>query len=156
VAVKVRLSGFRELDKALGELSKATGTRVLQRAGAKAMQPMADLAASLAPNDPQTPPLDLASSIVVSRRANAGRGGLQDFERGARATIHVGPSVALPRYARAIVQEFGSKAQSPQPYMRPAFEQDGSAVIDRLKPLIKAEIDKVVARAAARAAKVKG
>jgi HK97 gp10 family phage protein len=150
----VRLTGFKELNKALNELPKGAHSGALRRAGTKAMQPMADLAARLAPNDPKTvAPDDLSTSIGLSSRAKAGRGGLEGIEKGTRANIHMGPASSLPQYPRAIVMEFGSKKDTPQPYMRPAFEQDGSAVIDRLGPLLKAEIDKVVARLAAKAAR---
>ncbi len=150
----VKTTGFKELNQALAELKTSTGTGVLRRSGLKAMQPMADLAARLAPNDPKTPPLDLATSIIVSAKARTGRSGLEDIERGTRANIHMGPAFDLPRYPRAVVMEFGSFKDQPQPYMRPAFEQDGAAVVDRPAPLLRAEIDKTVARAAARAAAV--
>lgn len=157
MATRVKLSGFKELNKTLNELPRAVHSGVLRRAGTKAMQPMADLATRLAPNDPATvAPDDLATSITLSSRAKAGRGGLEASERGTRANVHMGPSSALPRYARALVMEFGSFKDAAQPYMRPAFEQDGAAVLDRLKPLLKAEIDKAVASAARRAARAKG
>lgn len=153
VRTTTKLTGFKELEKSLGELSRAAGTGVLRRAGTKAMEPMAKLASSLAPDDATTPPVDLHTSIGVSARARTGRGGLQDLEKGNRVNIHVGPAFDLERYARALVMEFGSYKDQPQPYMRPAFDQDGAAVIERLKPLIRAEIDKTVARAARRAAR---
>lgn len=154
VRTTVKLSGFRELNQALNELPKAAHGGALRRAGSKAMQPMADLAARLAPNDPKTEaPDDLSTSITLSSRAKAGRGGLEGIEKGTRANIHMGPAATLPRFARAVVMEFGSFKDKPQPYMRPAFEQDGQAVIDRLKPLLKAEIDKAVGRLARKAAR---
>ena len=152
----VKLSGFKELNKALNELPKAAHSGALRAAGNKAMAPMRDIAQRLAPNDPTTSaPDDLSTSIILSARAKAGRGGLEEIEKGTRANIHMGPAASLPRYVRAVVMEFGSFKDRPQPYMRPAFEQDGSAVIDRLGPLLREQIDKVVgrlARSAARAA----
>ncbi len=106
-----KLTGFRELNQALNELPRGAHSGALRRSGLKAMKPMAELAARLAPN-----------------------------------AIHMGPGVDLPRYARALVMEFGSFKDQPQPYMRPAFDQDGNAVLERLKPLLRTEIDKVVAR----------
>jgi HK97 gp10 family phage protein len=154
VRTTVKLSGFKELNQALNDLPKGAHSGALRRAGTKAMQPMADLAAKLAPDDPKTAaPDDLRTSIGLSARARAGRGGLEGIEKGTRANVHMGPSATLPRYARAVVMEFGSYKDAPQPYMRPAFEQDGQAVIDRLKPLLAAEIDKVTARLARRAAR---
>lgn len=151
----VTVSGFRELEEALSELAKSTGTGVLRRAGMKAMQPMADLAKSLAPDDAETPPLDLRTSIIVASGARTGSMGLQDVEKGGRATIFMGPRWDIPRYARVNVAEFGSFKMKAQPYMRPAWHQDSGALLDRLKVTIRAEIDKTVARAAVRAAKAK-
>lgn len=145
--------GFKELDKKLGELSKSTGTRVLQRAGFKAMQVMQKRAETLAPDDIKTPSPDLHRSIAVSTKARVGRGGLSDLETGTRAVVFVGPAFDLPRYARAMVVEFGSYKMTARPYMRPAFHQTGQQVLDTVASLIGAEIDKVVARAAKRAAK---
>jgi hypothetical protein len=153
---RVKLSGFKELEASLGELSRAAGSAVLRRAGLKAMKPMADLASTLAPDDDTTPPVDLHTSIGVSTRARVGRGGLTDGEKGNRANIHMGPAFDLERYPRAVVMEFGSFKDAPQPYMRPAFDQGAAGVLDRLKPLIRAEIDKAVARAARRAARAQG
>lgn len=152
----IKLEGFDELDKSLGELKKSTGTGVLRRVGIKAMEPMAATARRLAPNDPATPPLDLMTSIVVSDDANVGKGGLTAGERGSRATIFMGPTPKIARYARVMVQEFGSKEQAAQPYMRPAFKQESAGVITSLIPMLRAEIDKVVARSAARARRLSG
>ena len=150
----VKLSGFKELNRDLNELPRAAHGGALRRAGTKAMQPMADIAARLAPNDPKTvAPDDLATSITLSSKAKAGRGGLEGIEKGTRANIHMGPAASLPRYPRALLMEFGSFKDKPQPYLRPAFEQDGSTVIARLAPLLRAEIDKVVARMARSAAR---
>lgn len=149
----LKVEGFRELDQMLGRLSKSTGTRVLQRAGKAAMQPMAKRAETLAPDDVKTPAPDLHRAIVISTRARLGMAAMDDMEKGNQATIYVGPAFNLPRYARAMVVEFGSYKMAAQPYMRPAFHQTGQAVLDNVAQLIRAEIDKVVARAARRAAK---
>ncbi len=149
-----KVTGFRELEKSLGQLSRSTGTRVLQRAGVKAMQQMERRAETLAPDDMKTPAPDLHRSIVTSTRARVGMAGSAEIERGNRATVYVGPAFDLPRYARVMVVEFGSYKMAPRPYMRPAFHQTGHSVLAEVSDLIRAEIDKVVARAAARAAKV--
>lgn len=149
----LKVSGFKELDQALAKLSKSTGTRVLQRAGVKAMEIMATRAETLAPDDIKTPAPDLHRSIAVSTKARIGRAVSEEIEKGNRATVYVGPAFNLPRYARAMVAEFGSYKMAAKPYMRPAFHQTGHAVLDQVGSLIRAEIDKVVARAAKRAAK---
>lgn len=153
MVTKVKLSGFKELEQSLGDLSRAAGSAALRRAGLKAMQPMADLASRLAPDDDTTPPVDLHTSIGLSTRARVGRGGMTGLEKDNRVNIHMGPAFDLERYPRAIVMEFGSFKDAPQPYMRPAYDQDAHGVVNRLAPLIRTEIDKAVARAARRAAR---
>lgn len=60
----------RELDAALGQFTKATAKGVLRRVGRDALEPMADAARSLAPDDPETPDPDLESSITIGTRLN--------------------------------------------------------------------------------------
>ena len=62
--ITVSTSGFRELDKALAELPKATARNVLHRTLSKAGQPIADEASRLAPVDTGK----LAGRIAVSTR----------------------------------------------------------------------------------------
>lgn len=45
---------------------------------------------------------------------------------------------------------------APQPFLRPAFDSEAQATIDRLAPLLREEIDKSAKRAASKAAKRKG
>lgn len=173
-----RVDGLRELDAALGQLSKATARNTLRRVLLRAGQPMADRASQLAPDDPSTGPPDLHTSIKVSAslknkvgsREYAGvlkAGGskaeavsaLRDARRaaggeGSFAEVYVGPESGTKKNAiKAIVQEFGSVKQAPQPYMRPAFKEKSGDVITIVKRDLGAEIDKAARRAAARAAK---
>jgi GAF domain-containing protein len=53
----------------------------------------------------------------------------------------------------AHTQEFGTVHHAPQPFMRPAWDQDHKALLQRLGQLMAAEIDKAVTRAARRAAR---
>jgi len=172
-----KIEGLKELDAALGELSKATARNVTKRVLIKAAQPMVDEASRLAPDDPDTGAPDLHTSIVASAKikntagnaefsavlANGGSqaeavGALRDARRAANggsfAQAYVGPTSTTKRAAiKAIVQEFGSVKQSPRPYMRPAFASTAETVIDNVGKLMKPEIDKAVARAQARALK---
>jgi hypothetical protein len=61
MAVRFRLDGMRELTAQLQRLRPATAKAALQRGGMKAMQPMADLAARMAPFETG----ELESSIGV-------------------------------------------------------------------------------------------
>lgn len=180
-SVTFKTSGFKELDRALQDLSKSTGKGVLRRAGIKAMQPMADIARGMAPRDKG----DLAASITVGAKAVGagadigkkeyaavmkGRGSKADAlkaMRGARreakssgkaSAVEVFMGPAKPKTKReaikAVVQEFGSAKQQPNAYMRPAWDQDKAALVDRLGKEMWAEIDKSAKRAAAKAVRI--
>lgn len=142
----VRLEGFAELEMALQELGReVTQKASLRRAARKALEPTAAIARSLAPDDPATGQPDLASSIKVatrlSRRQQAQH---RRMFRDDRAAVEVfmgpGPDPA------AWNQEFGNRNHPAQPFMRPAWDQDQGAILDRLKAEIWVDIQKVVAR----------
>lgn len=141
----MRATGFKELDAALGQLSKAAAKRTLLRTLAKAAQPIANAAQANAPVETGA----LRSSIKVGTRignnvgraefAEVMRGGgskgqalaaMRDARRnadgGTFAMAFVGPEKAKSkRFAiKAIVQEFGSVKQAPQPYLRPAWDAE--------------------------------
>jgi HK97 gp10 family phage protein len=176
--VKVSVDGLREVGMAFDELSKATARGVGKRALIKAAQPMVEMAARLAPDDPETGAPDLHTSIMASAKVKNTAGNaefasvmkaggskadaisaLRDARRtaageGSFAQAYVGPVSSTKRSAiKAIVQEFGSVKQSPHPYMRPAFSATAQQVISGVGAILKIEIEKAVARARARALK---
>lgn len=174
--MKVKIEGLKELDAALGELSKGAARGVLHRTLIKAGEPMRAAAERMAPKDKG----NLARSIKLSSRIDnrAGKkefaavmraGGskaedvqaLRDARRAAGvgqsfAEVFMGPTKSGKRNSiKAMVQEFGSVKQQPQPYMRPAFDSQANAVLDGIKGILTVEIDKAVKRAQARALKKK-
>lgn len=176
-AVRVKVEGLKELDAALGELSKGAARGALRRALIKAAEPMRDAAARNAPEDTGA----LKRSIIVTSRIDnrAGKaeyaavmkgggskaqavGALRDARRAkgigeSFAEAFLGPAKGGKRDAiKAVVQEFGSRKQAAQPYMRPAFDSEAQNVIGKIKDELSTEIDKSVRRARARAAKKAG
>ena len=173
--VTVGLDGFAQTQSQLGQMKRATQKAVLRRAGLAALQPMAAIAAALAPKDTGK----LSNDIAVSARAGGSSIGLAEFgavlrgggskaeartalrnaRRGAaigdhEVELYMGPVAGTKDDAiKAVVQEFGSSNQPPQPYLRPAFDTDKYALLQRLRPLLWAEIEKTLARTAARAAR---
>ena len=151
----VRIDGLRELDAALGELPKATAKSVLRRVGIKALQPVADRARELAPDDPETGGNDLRSSIGVGTRLSPRQAKLN------RKAIRTGEAEKYFQevYAgagpdpAAHQQEFGNVNHGPQPFMRPAWEGAKAGVLETVKAELGGEIDKAAKRVAARAAK---
>lgn len=178
--LKVSVQGLKELDAALGELSKATAKGVMRRALLKAAQPMVDRAAALAPKGETG---ELSQSIIAATKNSVeGDAGKRAFgetlraggskaearaalrsarrEAGAGASfveVSVGPAKAKTKRnaIKRIVQEFGSVKQAPRAYMRPAFAATRDQVLGRIKAELTSEIDKAARRAAARALKPK-
>lgn len=144
----VHVEGLRELDKALGELTKASAKGVVRRVLLKAAQPIADMARSLAPDDPDTPDPDLESSIGVGTKLSPRQGRLEKKETKHFSQVYAGAG-PLP-YAHLI--EFGSINNSPKPFMRPAWDAQQGVALDIIKRDLGTEIMKTAERAAKRKA----
>ena len=148
----VKLTGFKELEAALEQMSKAVGKGVLRRAGIKALRPVAKVASGMAPDDPATSaPKDLKTSIAVSSKVKVGRSALRLTEGKSAVEVYMGPT--KDGYPQAILQEFGTIHHPPQAYMRPAWDSGKGKVLDDLKRELWSEVEKAAARAAKKAAK---
>jgi HK97 gp10 family phage protein len=167
--ISVSTSGFRELDKALAELPKATARNVLRRTLVKAGQPIADEASRLAPVDTGK----LAGRIAVSpkiknkvgsaefaaaMRQGLGRDAAVSALRQARrdaggqgsfAEMYVGPARGVLGYAHLV--EFGTVRTAPQPFMRPAWDGKKREALD----IIRRELGNEIIMAARRVGRSK-
>lgn len=155
VKTTVKVEGLRELDEALGQLSKAAARGVLRRVGLKALQPVAETARNLAPDDPATGGNDLRSSIGVGTKLSR-----RQAKLARRAVKQGGDKSFVEVYAgagqipHAHLQEFGTSRHSAQPFMRPAWDSNKSGVLDTIKSELGDEIDKTAKRQARRAARL--
>lgn len=165
--LNVEVSGLAALDKALGELPKATARNVLKRTLVKAGQPIADEAKRLVPVKTG----QLRDSIQVSARIKnsvgnaeysaamrAGLGkqaagaALREARRAARgagsfAEAYVGPArgKGVIRYAHLV--EFGGvRNEPPRPYMRPAWDAKQRETLDIIRQELGNEIIKAARR----------
>lgn len=148
----VKVHGLRELDAALGALAaeygKPAGKAVLRRVGIKALQPMAETARRLAPDDPATPDPDLESSITVGTRLNARQAGLARKDQGkALVTVYMGTNDPA-----GVQQEFGNVNHGPQAFMRPAYEQHKEGAVKIVATELGPEIERTATRLAKRRA----
>ena len=148
MSATVKLEGFKELDAALAELSKAAGKAVLRRSLKKAAEPMAVLAESLAPRGPTG---NLAMSVnygtkLTKRQAGLHRKMFRDDKASVEGFVGANDPAAVP-------QEFGTVDHGPQPFMRPAWDQDAMPLLDRLGQELAVEVEKSVKRARAKAAR---
>ena len=144
----MKLEGFSELEDALDALSKSAGKGVLRRSLKSAAKPMAELMRSGAPEGQG----DLKESIAISdklspRQASQHRSLFRDDRASVEMFVGAGP---LPQATQA---EFGNEHQAPQPFARPAWDQDQRPLLDRLGKDLWAEFEKSLARAQRKAAK---
>ena len=130
--VSVSPSIYKTLDH-LTDIAKSKGLQPLVVA---ALQPMAETARFLAPDDPSTgPPYDLKSSITVS----TSKRGVKSFEKLASARAFMGPTRF--GYPQAIMQEFGTVHHVATPYMRPAFDSDKGKAIAIIEKGFAAQVE---------------
>lgn len=147
--VTFRIDGLRELDHALAQLPKVTAKAALRRVARTALEPMAERARELAPDDPKTGGFDLRKSITVGTNLNKRQRKLQR-RRDDKAFVEVYMGTADPAGA---TQEFGTVNHGPQPFMRPAYAQEAENAIGIVAKEMGAEIDKTARRLAKRLAK---
>lgn len=150
----VKLTGFKELEVELANLSKSAGKGVLRRALKKSAKPLADMMQNLAPRG-ETSSDDLADSIAIStklskRQAAKHRRMFRDTKASVEMFVGPGPDPA------AWNQEFGNINHGAQPFVRPAWDQDRMKLLDRLSKELWSELDKSIARAERKAAKQAG
>lgn len=177
---RIALSGFKELDAQLKRLSTAVARNALQRAGLDAMEPMARLARQLAPKDTTELAESIDIGFVAENdKADVGKyayhlakvAGMSDAEAVAEkrnalravkaergnyyADVFMGPAAGREKQdvIKGYVQEFGTATREPQPYLRPAFEQDKAAMLERLKKEIWFEVSAAIERSEARRAR---
>jgi HK97 gp10 family phage protein len=152
--VKIKIEGFRELERALAEeLPKATARNVLRRTATNAMERIRTGMASRAPRDEGT----LAESMRTQPvRAKRTRGALR-FDRSKGVEVMTGPAPEgrLDR-ANAGFQEFGTVKQAANAYARPTADSEAQNVIDTVRDELATQIDKAKARIARKAARAKG
>lgn len=155
MAVRVRVEGLRELDRALAELPKATGKNVLRRVLRKVGEPMAADMKAKAPDDPGTGGNDLRSSIGVGTRLSKRQAKLhRKMFKNDRASVEM--FVGAGPVPHAHLQEFGTAHHGPQPFARPSWDAGKGRALETVKTELATEIDKAakrLARKAARAAK---
>jgi HK97 gp10 family phage protein len=146
-----KLEGFRELDRALGELPKRTGKNVLKRVLMKAADPVDAEASEAAPLLTG----GLQRSVVAGTRltrsqrigASFGPGGFRLATKN-YVEVHVGTS--LPK---GMFQEFGTFKDQAQPWFRPAWESTKNDALRIVKVTLGGEIEKAAKRYAKKLAK---
>lgn len=144
VASEIKLTGFRELSNALGELKKSTERSVLRRTATKALQPFVARAKELAPVHEGR----LRDSIVIGT----------NLTKEAKAAARAEPKAGIRVFAgtanrNGVPREFGSVRSAAHPFMRPAWDSTKDAMLEQVKTDLATDIEKTAARAAKKAAR---
>lgn len=147
----VKLDGFKELEAELAKLERPAARKASARRALRvAAQPMADVAQANAPRGETN---TLAPSITVGTKLSKRQRGLhRKMFRNDRAAVEM--FVGAGSLSSAHTQEFGTINHGPQPFLRPAFDQEAKPMLERLKAELWADISKAVARAERRAARL--
>jgi hypothetical protein len=156
--VKVKVEGFRELERALAEdLPRATAKNALTRTAVNSMERVRLKMAQLAPYDPNDRDGDgrhLNESMKTQPvKAKRQRGSVK-FARSTGVEVMTGPAPA-GKIARANAgwQEDGTVKMPPNAYARPAADSEARAVVMQVRDELAAQIDKAKARIARKLAK---
>lgn len=141
----VRISGLKELDRALGKLPEATAKGVLRDVLKEAGEPLARTARRLAPKDEY----HLYDSIDVSTRLSKRQAALHKKEASpAFQEMFVGTNNPA-----GVQQEFGNERHGAQPFMRPAWDAEKKNVLDLIANLLWGKIEQAAEKLASKAPK---
>lgn len=140
----VKVTGFKELAKALEELPKATARNTLRRVLKKAAQPTRDDAQQKAPvlTGGLKTSIIVGTSLTRRQKADAKKEGTYFSE------VHVGTASG-----HGIPQEFGTFKDTAHPFMRPAWDANKSGALKIIGDELGNEIEKSAIRRARKLAK---
>ena len=140
-----KLEGFAELDRALGQLPKATAKNVLRRTLKKAAKPIDDDASASAPFLTG----GLQKSIITGTQLTRSQRRFATLKTSNYyAEIHIGTSLS-----KGIFTEFGTFKDDAQPWFRPAWEAHKEQALNIIKVELGGEIEKAAKRYAKKLAK---
>ncbi|WP_226578887.1 HK97-gp10 family putative phage morphogenesis protein [Acuticoccus sediminis] len=151
MALKVRIEGLRELEKALAELPKATGKNVLRRVLKKRAEPIAINMVSLAPvrSGALGRSVDHGPIGRLSRRQKA-------MHRKWGSSTAVEWFIGAGTNPQSITQEFGTFKEPAQPFARPAWDAGKMQMLGGIKDDLWMEIQKSAERLARKRARAAG
>lgn len=132
--ITLEMTGLDALEKSLMTLGEDIALNVIKDAGIKAMQPvMADMARN-AGYDPANTGEHMRDTIKIRSRSRMKEGRWPTL-----VTFRVGPSGA--HTIKAVAQEFGTRKQVADPFMRPALDNHIPQILNTLAAEIRAGIN---------------
>ena len=144
MTVTVKIEGLSELKTAIEQLPKATGKSVMRKVLLARAKPIAAAAKSYVPVESG----ELRDSIIASTRLSK-RQKRDAKETASYVEVYAGAG-PLPH---AHLVEFGSVHNQPQPYMRPAWDNNKGTLLDAIKEDLWTEIQKAVDKLARKGAR---
>jgi len=152
VTIRFKLTGFRELERALAEeLPKATARAVLVRTAKKVMEPVREGMVRKAPKNTEELAKGMRTQVVKAKRQSRTR-----FERSSGVSVNTGPTTGSQEGGNPAWQEFGTEKMPAHPYARPTADEEGPRVIEAVREELTTQIEKAKARIAKRAARNRG
>jgi len=158
VSIKLKVQGFREIEKALADLPRGTAKGTSRRAMKKELAPIADTANAFWPG--------AADNVFrVTSRISASQKGDSQATRGRSVVnLYVGADYGPQGAPHAHLIEFGTGPRytrngafrgsvSPQPMLQPAWDMHKGKLLEGLGARLWDEIKKTQARRAKKAAK---
>jgi HK97 gp10 family phage protein len=145
----VTVEGLSETVDALEELTSATQANVMRRVLLQAGQPIADAARALAPRGPSGN-LIASISVVPAQPSKMTRSSRGEYDK--QSTVEV--VVEAGPVPQSIFQEFGTRNNAAQPFMRPAWHGQRDQALQIITEQMSIEIEKARARAALKAARI--
>ena len=158
MSVTFKVSGFRDIERALAELPASTAKSVARRAMKKELQPVASLANALWPGSGE-------DVFRIATRVSRSQYGDTAAEKGRSVVnLYVGAPGGSTGTPHAHLLEFGTGPRyhksgkfvgsvSPTPMLQPAWDANKSTMLEGLGKRLWEEIEKTIARRAKRAAK---
>lgn len=151
-AIRVRLTGFRELDRGLAEeLPKATAKSVLRRTAVKSMERVRTGMEDRAPKDKRK----LAGGMKTKNAKPERIPGTKRYKKQNGVSVNTGPTTGPQEGGNPAWQENGTVNMPAHPFARPTADAEGMNVINDVRAELTKQIDaakKRIARKAAREA----
>jgi HK97 gp10 family phage protein len=145
---RIKIEGLKELDKALGELPKATARSALKKVLKEGGEPVAQAARQNSPR--LTGNLyehtDYGTKLTRRQATEHRQRGDRDFAEGFVGTAD----------PAGMQDEFGNAHQAAQPWLRPAWDSTKDRALFIISHRLWVVIDEATARLAKRIAKGKG
>lgn len=143
-----RLEGLEQTIANLGELPKATGRNVLRRMLRKNAEPVANLAARIAPTRTGKLAYSISVSTQLTRRHR--RAKVNEVE------VYIGPAAGLGTLMYASFDEFGTSDTPAFSFMRGAWYAKQNIVLAGITNDLKEEVAKAAARLARKLGRLAG